>query len=98
MTTTFTTATQQMISTSTAVVWMRPNDFFCETATRILKLRGIPKANITEKNIYKNVDEFKAAAPNAQSVPQIFINGTLVGGARGVVEYFKALGIPDGNK
>jgi glutaredoxin len=98
MTTTISTATQQMISTSTAVVWMIPNDFFCETATRILKLRGIPKENVTEKNIYKNVDEFKAAVPNAKSVPQVFINGQSVGGPAGVVEYFKALGIPDGAK
>ena len=98
MTTTLTTATQQMISTSTAVVWMMPNDFFCETATRILKLRGIPKENITDKNIYKHVDEFKAAVPNAKSVPQVFINGQLIGGTNDVVEYFKALGIPDGAK
>jgi peroxiredoxin (alkyl hydroperoxide reductase subunit C) len=98
MTTTLTTATQQMISTSTAVVWMMPNDFFCETATRILKLRGIPKENVTEKNIYKHVDEFKAAVPNANTVPQVFINGQLVGGTDDVVAYFKALGIPDGAK
>jgi len=81
---------------SQAVVWTIPNDYFCETGLRILHLRGIPKDKIVEKNITRYKEEFDAACPGAKFVPQIFIDGTLIGGTSDLVNWFKERGIPDG--
>jgi len=81
---------------SQAVVWTIPNDYFCETAIRILRLRGIPKDKVVEKSIERYKEEFDAACPNAKFVPQIFIDGTLIGGTSDLVNWFKERGIPDG--
>lgn len=83
---------------SQAVVWTVSNDFFCETAIRILRLRGVPKAQIVEKNIARHKEEFDAACPNAKFLPQIFIDNALVGGTSDMVNWFKERGIPGGVK
>lgn len=83
---------------SQAVVWTVPSDYFCETAIRILRLRGIPRDNVVEKSIERHKEEFDAACPNAKFVPQIFIDGTLIGGTSDMVKWFKERGIPDGVK
>jgi glutaredoxin len=81
---------------SQAVVWTVPSDFFCETAIRILRLRGIPRDKVVEKSIERHKEEFDAACPGAKFVPQIFIDGTLIGGTSDMVKWFKERGIPDG--
>lgn len=89
--------TQYDPKNSEAVVWTMSNDYFSETAIRILRLRGIPRDKVVEKNIAKHKAEFDAACPNAKFVPQIFIDGTLVGGTSDMVTWFKERGIPNAN-
>jgi glutaredoxin len=90
--------TQYNPTQSQAVVYTIPNDYFCETAIRILRLRGIPRDKVVEKSIERHKEEFDAACPGAKFVPQIFIDGTLIGGTSDMVKWFKERSIPDGVK
>jgi glutaredoxin len=53
---------------------------------------------VVEKSIERHKEEFDAACPGAKFVPQIFIDGTLIGGTSDLVNWFKERGIPDGVK
>ena len=62
-----------------AIVWSKYNCPYCDQAKALLKQRGI---QVEEKKIGDGYtrEELLEAVPTARTVPQIFIDGELVGG------------------
>ena len=62
-----------------AVVWSKYNCPYCEQAKALLKLKGIP---FEEKKIGDGYtkEELLEEIPSARTVPQIIIDGELIGG------------------
>ena len=62
-----------------AVVWSKYNCPYCDQAKALLKQKGIP---FEEKKIGDGYtkEELLEAVPNARTVPQIFLDDTLIGG------------------
>ncbi len=62
-----------------AVVWSKYNCPYCDQAKALLTQRGI---EFDERKIGDGYtkEELLEAVPNARTVPQIFINNTLIGG------------------
>ena len=62
-----------------AVVWSKYHCPFCDQAKNLLKAKGI---EFEEKKIGDGYtkEELLEAVPNARTVPQIFLDGELVGG------------------
>lgn len=77
-----------------AEVWSQTNCPACQEAKRLLTSFGIEYTeqmigeNVTKKDLIEKV-------PNARSVPQIFLNGQLVGG---LTELKKRLAVNDNYK
>lgn len=61
------------------VVWSRDRCTYCEQAKNLLRSRGI---EFEERNISHGYtkQQLLEAVPNARTVPQIFMDGELVGG------------------
>jgi glutaredoxin len=62
-----------------AIVWSKYNCPYCDQAKALLKLKGIP---FEEKKIgdgYSKEDLLESV-PTARTVPQIFLDETLIGG------------------
>jgi len=64
---------------TTAIVWSKYNCTFCDQAKALLKQHNIPFEERKIGDGYTR-EELLEAVPNARTVPQIFINGKLVGG------------------
>jgi len=66
-------------NTMKAVVWSKYNCTFCEQAKALLDNKGIP---YEEKKIGDGYtkEELLEAVPTARTVPQIFLDGNLIGG------------------
>lgn len=62
-----------------AVVWSKDNCPYCDQAKGLLKMKGI---EFEEKKIGHGytTEQLLEAVPGARTVPQIFIDDTLVGG------------------
>jgi glutaredoxin len=62
-----------------AIVWSKDHCPYCDQAKNLLKMKGI---EYEERNINNGWDkeDLLAAVPNARTVPQIFLEGELVGG------------------
>ena len=62
-----------------AVVWSKYNCPFCDQAKKLLALKGI---EIEERKIGDGYtrEDLLEAVPTARTVPQIFLDGTLIGG------------------
>ena len=62
-----------------AIVWSKDQCPYCDQAKALLKLRNI---EFEERNVSHDWtrEQLLEAAPNARSVPQIFLDETLVGG------------------
>ena len=62
-----------------AVVWSKYHCPYCEQAKSLLKMKGI---EFEEKKIGDGYtkEELLEAVPNARTVPQIFLDGKLIGG------------------
>lgn len=67
-----------------AIVWSKENCAFCEQAKTLLKAKNVTfeervigSSNWTKEDLLREV-------PNARTVPQIFLNGELVGGLDGL--------------
>ena len=61
------------------VVWSRDQCTYCDQAKNLLRSRGI---EFEERNISHGYtkQQLLEAVPNARTVPQIFMDGELVGG------------------
>ena len=64
---------------SIAIVWSKYHCPYCDQAKALLKANGI---QFEEKKIGDGYtkEELLEAVPNARTVPQIFLDGELVGG------------------
>jgi glutaredoxin len=62
-----------------AIVWSKYHCPYCDQAKALLKAKGI---QFEEKKIGDGYtkEELLEAVPNARTVPQIFLDGELVGG------------------
>jgi glutaredoxin 3 len=62
-----------------AIVWSKDHCPFCDQAKNLLKLKGI---EYEERNINYNWtrEQLLEAVPDARTVPQIFLDGKLIGG------------------
>lgn len=62
-----------------AVVWSKYNCPFCDQAKNLLKMKGI---EFEEKKIGDGYtkEDLLEAVPTARTVPQIFLDGNLIGG------------------
>jgi len=63
----------------TAIVWSRDACPFCDQAKALLKLKGI---EFEERNVSRDwtKEQLLEAIPSARTVPQIVLDGELVGG------------------
>jgi len=62
-----------------AIVWSKPNCPYCEQAKTLLNNKGIAYEERKIGDGYTKEDLLEAV-PNARTVPQIFLDGKLVGG------------------
>ena len=62
-----------------AVVWSKEQCPYCVQAKKLLELKGI---EYEERNIQKDwtKEQLLEAVPTARTVPQIFLDGNLIGG------------------
>jgi len=62
-----------------AIVWSKNQCPYCDQAKALLKLKGI---EFEERNIMTDwtKEQLLEAVPNARTVPQIFLDGELIGG------------------
>ena len=62
-----------------AIIWSKPQCPYCEQAKTLLEMKGIP---YEERKIGSGwtKEQLLEQVPNARSVPQIFLDGELVGG------------------
>lgn len=74
-----------------AIVWSKTPCPYCDQAKNLLKLRGIEfeERNITDGNWTK--EQLLESVPNARTVPQIIVNGQLVGGFRELQQHLDNL-------
>jgi len=63
----------------TAIVWSKDQCPFCDQAKNLLTSKVI---QYEERNVSRDwtKEQLLEAVPNARTVPQIFLNGELVGG------------------
>ena len=77
----------------TTIVWSKDNCPFCVKAKRMLDLKGI---RYEERNLSTGEwsrEQLLEAAPNARTVPQIWMHGIYVGGAQELEQYFEDHGM-----
>lgn len=69
-----------------AIVWSKYHCPFCDQAKALLNSKNIP---FEEKKIGDGYtkEELLEAVPNARTVPQIFIDGNLIGGFTELKKY-----------
>jgi glutaredoxin len=63
----------------TAIVWSKNQCPYCDQAKNLLKMKGI---DYEERNINNGWarEDLLEAVPGARTVPQIFLDGELIGG------------------
>lgn len=76
------------------IVWSKTNCAFCLKAKHLLKDKNI---DFEERLIGQkwSREELLKMVPDARSVPQIIIDGKVVGGYNELVKYLNTLDIPD---
>jgi len=77
-----------MLQNKIAEVWTQDNCVYCGMAKAVLKSRGY---TVIERKLGCNAtkEELYAKIPNARSLPQVFINDTLVGGYPELKDYLR---------
>lgn len=69
-------------------IWSKDNCPYCDQAKQLLSLKG--KEYIEKKIGYGYTKEdLLVVVPTARSVPQIIIDGTVIGGFKELQEYLK---------
>lgn len=70
-----------------AIIWSKDNCPYCVQAKQLLKIKGI---EFEEKKIGTDYtkEDLLEAVPGAQTVPQIFLDGTLIGGFTELRKHF----------
>ena len=70
-----------------AIVWSKYHCPFCDQAKALLKMKGI---EFEERNINDDwtKEQLLEAVPTARTVPQIFLDGQLIGGFTELKKHF----------
>jgi glutaredoxin 3 len=74
---------------SETIVWSKDNCPYCVKAKRMLDGKGI---RYEERNISTGPwtkEQLLESAPNARTVPQIFLHGNYIGGSDALEKYFE---------
>lgn len=68
-------------------IFTGPGCAYCETAKALLKARGLAftERDMTDPEVRA---DYAARLPRAKSIPQIFIDGTHIGGAEDLRDHF----------
>jgi len=68
-----------------AIIWSKTPCPFCEQAKEMLRSNNI---EFEDRDITKGwtLEQLREAVPNAQTIPQIFIDGEFVGGIKSLRE------------
>ena len=71
-----------------ATVWSKDQCPYCDQAKALLKKNGI---EFEERNVSKDwtKEQLLEAVPNARTVPQIFLDDTLIGGFTELKQFLK---------
>lgn len=72
-----------------AIIWTKTICPYCVNAKNLLKMKGI---DYEERNIQEGTwtkEQLLEAVPGARTVPQVFIDGELIGTYDQLKEYFK---------
>ena len=72
----------------TAIVWSKYNCPYCDQAKALLTQRGIKYEERKIGDGYSK-EELLEAVPNARTVPQIFLDGNLIGGFTELKQYLQ---------
>ena len=72
----------------TAIVWSKHNCPYCDQAKALLTQRGIKYEERKIGDGYTR-EELLEAVPNARTVPQIIINGNMIGGFTELRDYLE---------
>jgi glutaredoxin 3 len=72
----------------TAIVWSKYNCPYCDQAKALLTQRGIKYEERKIGDGYSK-EELLEAVPNARTVPQIIINGNMIGGFTELRDYLE---------
>lgn len=70
-----------------AVIWSKDMCPYCERAKALLKQKGIQYEERKIGGGYTK-EQLLESVPNARTVPQIFLDGKLIGGHDDLVKYF----------
>lgn len=71
-----------------AIVWSKYHCPYCDQAKALLTQRGIPFEERKIGDGYTK-EELLEAVPNARTVPQIFLDNTLIGGYTELRQHLK---------
>ena len=71
-----------------AIVWSKDHCPYCDQAKALLKMKSI---EFEERNVSKDwtKEQLLEAVPNARTVPQIFLDDTLIGGFTELKQFLK---------
>jgi glutaredoxin len=71
-----------------SVIYTKKSCSYCEEAKSLLELKNIEyrELDVTRPEV---LDQLLELVPEAKTVPQIFIEGTYIGGYTELVEYLK---------
>jgi len=72
----------------TAIVWSKTNCPYCDQAKNLLKMKGV---EYEERmiGVKWTIEDLLKEVPNAKTVPQIFLEGQLVGGFTELKKHFE---------
>jgi len=74
----------------TAVVWSKKDCGYCVMAKNLLRNEGV---EYEERNISQGPwtkEQLLAAVPNARTLPQVILDGNLIGGYEQLKKYFES--------
>ena len=74
----------------TAIVWSKTDCPYCDQAKNLLKLKGIEYEERVI-GVKWTKEQLLESVPTARSVPQIFLNGELIGGYTELKKHFETL-------
>ena len=69
-------------------IYSKPSCSYCLQAKQLLEMKQLPFV-YKQLGTHYSLDELMTLAPNAKSLPQIFKDGTRIGGFSDLVEYLK---------
>lgn len=75
----------------TVIMYSKPNCTYCRRAKAFFEMRNIEYVERTV-GVDTTREQLLEAAPNARTVPQIFINNELIGGYTELMEYVENTG------